>query len=198
MNAPLRISPSVCPHDCTSTCALEVEIKDARTIGRVRGSMRNTYTNGVICEKVARYAERVHHPDRLKYPMKRTGPKGSKQFTRISWEEALDTVAEQFQKKAAQHGTESVWPYFYAGTMGHVQGWTMGPRLFAHLGASRLRTTICTAAATAALRSIYGASVGFEPETIVEARLILLWGGNLLRVWREAENVARRLQAGAR
>ena len=87
MNAPLRISPavapSVCPHDCTSTCALEVEILDARTIGRVRGSTRNTYTNGVICEKVARYAERVHHPDRLQYPLKRSGPKGSKSFTRI-------------------------------------------------------------------------------------------------------------------
>src|SRR3954471_9662781 len=121
MNDPLRILPSGCPHDCTSTCALDVEIKDAHTIGRVRGSMRNTYTNGVICEKVARYAERVHHPDRLQYPMKRTGAKGSKSFKRISWDEALDTVAEQFQKKAAQHGTESVWPYYYAGTMGHVQ-----------------------------------------------------------------------------
>ena len=102
MNAPLPLSPSVCPHDCTSTCALEIEIKDARTIGRVRGSMRNTYTNGVICEKVARYAERVHHSDRLQFPMKRTGAKGTKSFVRISWDEALDTVAEQFQKKAAR------------------------------------------------------------------------------------------------
>ena len=78
MNAPLRLAPSVCPHDCTSTCALEVEIIDARTIGRVRGSKRNTYTSGVICEKVARYAERVHHPDRLTQPLLRNGPKGSK------------------------------------------------------------------------------------------------------------------------
>ena len=89
MNAPLRIAaavlPSVCPHDCTSTCALEVEIKDARTIGRVRGSMRHPYTHGVICAKVARYAERVHHPDRLQYPMKRTGAKGPKSFSTTSW-----------------------------------------------------------------------------------------------------------------
>src|SRR6185295_19608391 len=71
---------SVCPHDCTSTCALEVERLDSNTIGRIHGSRRNSYTAGVICEKVARYAERVHHPDRLKYPMKRVGPKGSSQF----------------------------------------------------------------------------------------------------------------------
>jgi anaerobic selenocysteine-containing dehydrogenase len=99
MNAPFA-RPSVCPHDCTSTCALEVEIQDARTIGRVRGSKRNTYTNGVICEKVARYAERVHHPDRLMHPLLRTGPKGSKQFKQISWEEALDRVADNFIEKA--------------------------------------------------------------------------------------------------
>ena len=78
-----EIVASVCPHDCTSTCALDVERLDAHTIGRVRGSKRNTYTSGVICEKVARYSERVHHPDRLQYPMKRVGPKGSGQFRRI-------------------------------------------------------------------------------------------------------------------
>ena len=101
MNAPLRIAPSVCPHDCTSTCALEVELLDACTIGRVRGSKRNTYTAGTICEKVARYAERVHHPDRLTHPLLRNGPKGSGQWKRIGWEEALDRVAAQFSKEDA-------------------------------------------------------------------------------------------------
>ena len=86
------IVPSVCPHDCTSTCALEVERVDAHTIGRVRGSQRNTYTRGVICEKVARYAERTHHPDRLKHPLRRVGAKGTGRFERISWDEALKTV----------------------------------------------------------------------------------------------------------
>src|SRR5215475_1631589 len=121
MNAPLHIAPSVCPHDCTSTCALDVEIVDARTIGRVRGSQRNSYTAGVICEKVARYAERVHHPDRLLYPLLRNGPKGANQWKRITWSEALDRVADAFTEKAARYGTETVWPYFYAGTMGLVQ-----------------------------------------------------------------------------
>jgi anaerobic selenocysteine-containing dehydrogenase len=115
----LEIVPSVCPHDCTSTCALDVERLDARTIGRVRGSTRNTYTAGVICEKVGRYAERIHHPDRLLHPLRRVGPKGSAQFARISWEEALDRVAEAFAEKAARHGSETVWPYFYAGA--HTQ-----------------------------------------------------------------------------
>src|SRR5262245_52637569 len=100
----LSVVPSVCPHDCTSTCALDVERIDARTIGRVRGSHRNTYTAGVICEKVARYAERAHHPDRLLHPLRRTGPKGSGQFRRISWDEALDRVAEAFADRAARIG----------------------------------------------------------------------------------------------
>ena len=92
----VTIVPSVCPHDCTSTCALDVEIVDARTIGRVRGSQRNSYTAGVICEKVARYAERVHHPDRLTHPLLRTGPKGSGQWKQVPWKEALDRVADAF------------------------------------------------------------------------------------------------------
>jgi anaerobic selenocysteine-containing dehydrogenase len=75
MNAPERLAPSVCPHDCTSTCALDVSIVDAHTIGRVRGSRHNTYTDGVICEKVARYAERVHHPDRLLHPCGAPAPR---------------------------------------------------------------------------------------------------------------------------
>ena len=90
---PVETVPSVCPHDCTSTCALEVERLDLHTIGRVRGSHRNTYTRGVICEKVGRYAERVHHPDRLLHPLRRVGPKGSGRFERIGWNDALDLVA---------------------------------------------------------------------------------------------------------
>jgi len=109
------------PHDCTSTCALDVERLSPTRIGRVRGSMRNGYTAGVICEKVARYAERIHHPDRLMKPMRRTGPKGSRQFAEISWNDALDIVAEAVHRQGRQHGSETIWPYYYAGTMGLVQ-----------------------------------------------------------------------------
>src|SRR5437667_11472175 len=93
---PIRVAASACPHDCPSTCALEVEVLDARTIGRVHGAKDNDYTAGVICAKVARYAERVHHPDRLTRPLLRKGPKGSGSFEPISWEAALDLVAEKF------------------------------------------------------------------------------------------------------
>ena len=89
----IQTVPSVCPHDCTSTCALEVERLSPTRIGRVRGSQRNDYTAGVICEKVARYAERIHHPDRLTRPLRRVWPKGSRQFAEISWPDALDIVA---------------------------------------------------------------------------------------------------------
>ncbi len=104
--SPPTTLPSVCPHDCTSTCALEVEVLDNGRIGKVRGSQRNAYTAGVICEKVARYAERQHHPERLQHPLMRTGPKGSQQWKRITWEEALDRTAEQLLQKAAQHGAK--------------------------------------------------------------------------------------------
>ena len=110
---------SVCPHDCPSTCALDVEVLDQSTIGAVRGA-DNPYTAGVVCNKVARYAERVHHPDRILHPMLRVGPKGRGEFRRIGWEEALDRVVAGFTEAAARRGREAVWPYSSAGTMGLV------------------------------------------------------------------------------
>src|SRR5271167_1389487 len=115
-----RIAASACPHDCPSTCALEVEVFDKHTIGRVRGAANNAYTAGVICAKVARYAERVHHPERLMHPLRRTGARGSGEFAPISWDDALDIVAEKFIRAEQTLGSEAVWPYYYAGTMGFV------------------------------------------------------------------------------
>ena len=124
MNLPSRhreVRSSVCPHDCPSTCALEIEVLDGKRIGSVRGAEANSYTAGVICAKVARYAERTHHPDRLTQPMLRTGPKGSGQFRAICWDEALDRIAAAFITTTRLHGAQAVWPYYYAGTMGLVQ-----------------------------------------------------------------------------
>ena len=106
----IRIGASVCPHDCPSTCALEIEIVDDRTIGRVRGAKDNDYTLGVVCAKVGRYAERANSPHRVTHPLRRTGPKGSGQFERISWDDALDIVAEEFLKAEQRHGSEAIWP----------------------------------------------------------------------------------------
>lgn len=176
--AGVRLVPSVCPHDCTSTCALEVERLDAHTIGRVRGSKRNTYTDGVICEKVARYAERIHHPDRLQHPLKRVGPKGSKQFARISWDEALDTVAEQFLAKAAAHGSETVWPYYYAGTMGLVQRDGIN-RLRHAMNYSRWYSTICVTLSDTGWMAGTGYKRGVDAREMGEhSDLVVIWGGN--------------------
>ena len=174
----LEVVPSVCPHDCTSTCALEVERLDARTIGRIRGSQRNTYTAGVICEKVGRYAERVHHPDRLLYPLRRVGPKGSRQFARISWDEALDTVADAFVRAAARHGPAAVWPYYYAGTMGLVQRDGIN-RLRHAMRYSRWYSTICVTLSDTGWIAGTGVKRGADLREIGEhSDLVVIWGGN--------------------
>jgi len=174
----MLIAPSVCPHDCTSTCALEVERIDARTIGRVRGSHRNTYTRGVICEKVGRYAERVHHPDRLLHPMRRVGPKGAGRFERIGWEEALDTVAEAFIRQALALGPETVWPYYYAGTMGLVQRDGIN-RLRHAMGYSRYYSTICVTLSDTGWAAGVGAKRGVDLREVDEhSDLVVIWGGN--------------------
>ncbi|MBL8382509.1 MAG: molybdopterin oxidoreductase family protein [Burkholderiales bacterium] len=173
-----RVAPSVCPHDCTSTCALEVELLDGRTIGRVRGSRRNAYTAGVICEKVARYAERVHHPERLTQPLRRDGPKGGGRWKAISWDEALDRVAEAFVEKAARLGSETVWPYFYAGTMGLVQRDGIN-RLRHVMKYSRWHSTICNALSDAGWIAGVGSKRGVSMlEAADHADLVVIWGGN--------------------
>ena len=105
---PLDIAYSVCPHDCASACTLDIELESPHKIGRVHGSEANSYTAGVVCAKVARYAERVHHPDRLTQPLRRKGPKSAistlDDFEPISWDEALDIVAEKFKAAAQKHG----------------------------------------------------------------------------------------------
>lgn len=179
MNKPvaLRTVRSVCPHDCPSACALDVDILDDHTIGRVRGAADDPYTAGVICEKVARYAERVHHPDRLTQPLRRTGPKGSGQFAPISWDEALDEIAARFTQIEAEHGAEAIWPYYYAGTMGHVQRDGID-RLRAAKGYSRQYDTICTGTAWPGYIAGTGMLGGVNPEQMAESDCVVIWGTN--------------------
>ncbi|MCH9020894.1 MAG: molybdopterin oxidoreductase family protein [Proteobacteria bacterium] len=174
---PPDIVHTVCPHDCPSTCALEVERVDARTIGRVRGAKDNSYTAGVICAKVARYAERVHHPDRLGHPLRRTGAKGSGRFERISWDQALDEVAGALAAAAGRYGAETVWPYFYAGTMGLVQRDGI-ERLRHVMRYSRQHSTICTTLVDAGWLAGVGDLRGPDPREMAESDLIVCWGTN--------------------
>ena len=179
MNRPLPVTRknSVCPHDCPSTCALEIEIIDGKRIGRVYGSSEQTYTDGVICAKVARYAERNHHPDRLLYPLIRTGKKGSGEFRRASWDEAMDLVAKRFLEIETTHGAQSIWPYYYAGTMGLVM----------RDGINRLRhakkysgffSTICINLAWPGYMAGTGRLMGPDPREIAKSDCVVIWGTN--------------------
>jgi anaerobic selenocysteine-containing dehydrogenase len=169
--------PSVCPHDCPSTCALEVERLDDHTIGKVRGAKTNDYTAGVICAKVSGYRERIHHPDRLTQPLRRTGAKGEGKFAPVSWDEALDEIVFNFRKATEEYGAPSVWPYDFAGTMGLVQRDCIN--LLRHaFGYSRQDMTICTRLPWTGWMAGAGSMWGVDPREIAESDLVVVWGGN--------------------
>lgn len=173
----IKIGHSACPHDCPSTCALDVEILDERTIGRVRGAKDNSYTAGVICAKVARYAERVHHPDRLKHPLVRAGAKGEGQWKQASWEAALDLIAERFLKAEQDYGSESVWPYYYAGTMGLVQRDSINRLRFAKRYSNQF-DSFCTNMAWTGYFAGTGSLTGPDPREMAKADVVVIWGTN--------------------
>ena len=178
---PLDIAHSVCPHDCASACTLDIELESPYKIGRVHGSAENTYTAGVVCAKVARYAERVHHPDRLTQPLRRKGSKSATStladFEPVSWDDALDIVAEKFIAAAQKHGPETVWLYNYAGTMGKVQrDGIQGLRNA--MGYSRQHNTICSSIMLSGMTAGVGAQRGCDPREFAEADLIVVWGSN--------------------
>jgi anaerobic selenocysteine-containing dehydrogenase len=175
--AKIEIRHSTCPHDCPSACALDIEVIDNSSIGRVRGSKLQSYTAGVVCAKVARYAERIHHPDRLMYPQRRTGPKGSGRFARISWDEALDEIADRFDAAEREFGAQSVWPYYYAGTMGLVM--RDGINRLAHVKKySRFYSTICANVARVGFAIGTGKIAGVDPREMGVSDLIVIWGTN--------------------
>ena len=171
---------SVCALDCPDACSLLIDVDEAGRGSKLRGNPDHPVTRGFLCGKVARYLEREYSPDRLLYPMKRSGPKGSGRFARISWDEALDEIAERLGTVARQFGPESVLPYSYAGTMGYLNGSGMDRRFFHRLGASRLDRTICSSAGIAGLTDALGVRHAIEPEQFRHARLIIAWGANVL------------------
>lgn len=179
MNVTLRpgIAHSACPHDCPSTCALDVEVTPDGRIGRLRGSSDNSYTAGVICAKVGRYAERVYHPDRLLKPLLNVGAKGEGRFQEISWEEALDRVADAFLDAERQFGAESVWPYKYAGTMGLAQRDSI-ERLRHVKKYSRSYETICVTPAWTGWIAGTGLLAGPDPREMAVSDCVVIWGTN--------------------
>ncbi len=168
---------SACPHDCPSACVLEVERLSPQRIGRIRGAKDFDYTAGIVCAKVGRYAERVHHPERLRHPLKRVGAKGAGDFVPVRWEDALDEVANAFVRAAQQAGSEAVWPYHSDGTMGVVQRWGLD-RLRHVMRYSGQKTTICVTPAESGWQAGVGRSEGVDPREMADADLIIVWGGN--------------------
>jgi anaerobic selenocysteine-containing dehydrogenase len=174
---PPKSTFSACPHDCPSTCALEVHFHPHGDVRRLNGARDNDYTAGVICAKVARYPERLYHPDRLLKPMRRTGKKGEGRFEEISWDAALDLIAEKFLAAEAEFGAESVWPYHYAGTMGMVQRDSIH-RLRHAKGYSRQFDSFCTNMAWTGYVAGTGKLAGPDPREMAVSDQIVIWGTN--------------------
>lgn len=173
---------------------MRVTVENGKAL-KVSGDPDHPPTQGVLCTKVSRYADRVHHPDRLTVPLKRIGAKGEGRFEPISWTDAFDEIGRRLGE-IAKRAPEAIVPYSYAGTMGLVQGEGIAQRFFHKLGASRLERTICAAAGAAGLRYTYGGSLGMHLEYFEESELILIWGANpiasSLHFWTRAQEAKRR------
>ena len=196
---PKHVVHAACPHDCPDACGVLITVEDGRAT-RIQGDPAHPVTRGFLCGKVAQYLERVYSPDRLLYPLRRKAPKGAgsgtlADFERISWDEALDTIAANFRRIIAEHGAEAILPYSYGGNLGALNGSAMDHRFFHRLGASQLDRTICSACGEAAIKTVYGAKLGTEPEQFRHSRYIIAWGanihGNNVHLWPFIEEARR-------
>ena len=174
-----EIRHSFCALDCPDTCSLLVNIDNAGRATKLRGNPDHPVTRGFLCGKVARYLDREYSPNRLLYPQKRTGAKGEGRFERISWDEALDTIAENLTRISREFGPEAILPYSYAGTMGKLNGSGMDRRFFHRLGASQLDRTICSSTGGKGLTDTLGFKYGTEPEQFRHAKFIIAWAANI-------------------
>lgn len=170
---------AACPHDCPDTCSMVVTVENDRVV-KVRGNPDHPFTDGRLCVKVNHYEERVHHPDRVLYPLKRSGPKGSARFTRVSWKEALDEISQRWKKIIKDDGPTAILPYSYLGTEGILNGLNVGDAFFNKLGATISERTFCDSAACTGYIMTVGPSPGTDPESFVHSRYIILWACNTI------------------
>ncbi|MGC1869637.1 MAG: molybdopterin-dependent oxidoreductase [Acidobacteriaceae bacterium] len=185
----LKVVHAVCPLDCPDSCSVHISVNPDGRATRIRGNPDHPVTRGFLCAKVTKYLDLVYSPERVLYPMRRRsgvakGPippgKQTEVFERISWDEALDTIAARLQDVSTTFGPEAILPYSYAGNMAVLGFGSMDRRFFSRLGASRLDRTICSAAGGEALMAVYGAKLGTDTEHFRHARTILAWGANIL------------------
>ena len=168
-----------CPHDCPDTCSILTTVEDGKAIA-VRGNPDHPFTRGRLCVKVNNYEERVYSDKRLLYPLRRVGPKGSKQFQRISWDEAIETIAKRWKSIIATDGAQAILPYSYLGTQGIINGLNVGDPLFNKLGATVSERTFCDSGSCTAYMMTIGPTPGVDPESFVHSKYILLWACNTL------------------
>jgi anaerobic selenocysteine-containing dehydrogenase len=168
-----------CPHDCPDTCSILTTVEDGKAIA-VRGNPDHPFTRGRLCVKVNNYEERVYSDKRVLYPLKRVGPKGSKQFQRISWDEAIETIVVRWKSIIATDGAQAILPYSYLGTQGIINGLNVGDPLFNKLGATVSERTFCDSGSCTAYMMTIGPTPGVDPESFVHSKYILLWACNTL------------------
>lgn len=165
-----------CPRDCYSTCSLLVEVCDGELLS-VRGDAQNRATRGKLCTKGLSYLERQNAEDRLLYPLRRTGERGSGQFERISWDEALDFLASKLVDLKQRYGSQSVLYYSYAGASGIINRYLLG--FWAQYGGvSSTYGDLCYPTGCEATRLTYGALKHNAPWDLPNAGLVVLWGKN--------------------
>ncbi|HDY86086.1 MAG TPA: molybdopterin oxidoreductase family protein [Methylophaga sp.] len=166
-----------CPHDCPDTCSMVYEVEDGKLIS-VKGNADHPMTRGGLCVKLKDYEKRHYHPDRLLYPLRRTGPKGSKQFERITWDEALDEITTKWQAIIEQYGPHAIMPNSYLGNQGLVHGLNGGDAFFNRMGATVTERTFCGEGSCTAWLLTVGPTAGVDPESFIHSKYIVIWACN--------------------
>src|SRR5829696_976753 len=171
---------TTCPRDCYDSCGVAVRVHDG-VITQVRGDPDHLMSRGALCVKCsAGYNNEWLDPTvRLTHPLRRTGPKGSGQYTPISWDEAIGTVADQLRQIDAGSGAHTIINAHYSGTLS-LLAYYFPMRFFHRLGATEVvPDSICNLAGHVALEYVFGTSIdGFDPRTIRDAACIVTWGAN--------------------
>ena len=194
-----KVVRAACPHDCPDACGVLITVEDGRAT-KIQGDAAHPVTRGFLCAKVSKYLDRVYSPERVLYPMRRTAPKGkgtgdASDFTRITWDEALDEIAARFRKISNESGPEAILPYSYAGNMAVIGFGGMAHRFFHRLGASQLDRTICSSTGGEALKTLLGQKLGTEPEQFARSKYIIAWGANIhganIHLWPFIEEARR-------
>jgi len=168
-----------CPHDCPDTCSMVFEVEDGKLTG-VSGNTDHPMTSGALCVKLKDYEKRHYHPDRLLYPMRRTGPKGSKQFERITWDEALNEIVDKWKAIIEEHGPQAILPCSYLGNQGLVHGLNGGDAFFNRMGATVCERTFCGEGSCTAWLTTVGPTAGVDPESFKHSKYIIIWACNVL------------------